>query len=337
MNDKLLKALRCENQGRPPVWIMRQAGRYMPDYRKLRQKYSLWDLFHQPELAVEVTHLPLTLLNVDAAILFSDILVIAEVFGLKIIFPETGGPHLEHPIQHPEEISLLEKIDVVEVLHYVKTTIELLKPHLKVPLIGFCGAPFTVASYWTKKGGAPLRNTQSWIAEHNEAFHQLLQKITEASIDYLSMQIDAGVDAIQIFDSWADVLTNAQFFEFSFKYLKQMIDALKPRGVPIIIFCKGSSFREKELALLNPTAISFDWQREMSLIRQGVPSHIAVQGNLDPALLKQPLSLIEKRVCHLMNSMEKDPGFIMNLGHGVLPETPFEHVKAFVDCVLNRS
>lgn len=333
MNDRLLKALHCENLGRPPVWLMRQAGRYLPEYRKLRATYSLWDLFHHEELAAEVTLMPLKFLNVDAAILFSDILVIAEVFGKTIFFPERGGPYLEHPLQTPEDIQQLKKRPVEEALHYVKKTILLLKPALKVPLIGFCGAPFTVASYWMKQKGSPLKNTQEWMAHTPDIFHQLLQKIADASIDYLRMQIDAGVDAVQIFDSWTEDLSEPQFLEFSCKYLKQMIDALKPKGVPIILFCKGSSSRERELSLLNPTGISFDSEKALHEIRKAVPKHIAIQGNLDPLLLKTSITDIKNRVQELLHDMKGDPGFIANLGHGVLPDTPLEHVQCFVDTV----
>jgi len=329
MTDKILKALRCENREGPPVWIMRQAGRYLPAYRTLRQRYGLNDLFHQPELAAEVTQLPLKVLNVDAAILFSDILVIAEVFGLKVHFPESGGPFIEPILKTDQDILALSAGSVSERLSYVFNTIALLKKDLSLPLLGFAGAPFTVASYLVQG------DVKEWIYRNPIGFHLLLNKLTEATIEYLRLQIKAGVQAVQIFDSWANLLSYPQFMEFSIAYLKQIVEALKSSQVPVILFCRGSSSSPQELAALTPSAISFDWQKELSVIRTQVPASIAVQGNLDPSLLKAPMPVIEKAVEKLLLSMRGDPGFIVNLGHGILPDTPMEHVECFVNCVKN--
>lgn len=327
MNHLLLESLRCSNSSRPPVWLMRQAGRYLPEYRALRSKYSLWEMFHNPEIATEVTLLPLQILDVDAAILFSDILVIAEAFGLKLHFPEKGGPVIEPLLKGSKEVDALPLFPVDQVLHYVQETIHLLKPHLQVPLIGFCGGPFTIASYCTV-------DVKNWLENDPESFHRLLQKITEASVAYLKMQIQAGVQAIQIFDSWADSLNDAQFLEFSLTYLKQIVDALKGSSIPVILFCRGSSLRAKEISALNPSCISFDWHREMSDLRKDLPSHIAMQGNIHPEfLLHSNPAEISKSVKQLLESMRGDPGFIVNLGHGVLPKTPVENVKSLVDTV----
>ncbi len=324
MNTLLLDALQCKNYGRPPVWLMRQAGRYMPEYRALRKKYTLWDLFHTPELAVEVTLQPVNLLGVDAAILFSDILVVAEVFGLSVVFPEGESPRIVPQITPSD---LLVTRDVEETLGYVKKTISLLRQELKVPLIGFCGAPFTLATYFTGKG-------VEWITHDPKNFHSLLEKITAILIDYLLMQVDAGAQAIQIFDSWASLLTPHQFLEFSHAYLAKIVNALKKTNVPVILFCRGSSLYPKELSLINPAGISFDAAVPLNVIREMVPKHIAVQGNIAPEfLLKATPSEVIVEAQILLKLMQKDPGFIVNLGHGVLPGTPVDNVSALVATV----
>ncbi len=323
MNTLLLKALKGENEERPPVWLMRQAGRYLPEYQALRKKHTLWQLFHEPELACQVTHQPLDILGVDAAILFSDILVIAEAFGLKLHFPEGRGPLVEPCVTSLED---LEFRGVEETLSYVTKTITLLKPTLNVPLIGFCGGPFTVATYLI----GDMKKTHAWMARDPESFHALLAKITQASIAYLRMQECAGVDAVQIFDSWAGTLPHGQFLDFSVKYLKEMVAAL---SVPVIVFCRGSSHLVKDLVELGPAAISFDWQRPLHEIRKEVPAHIAVQGNLDPEILKMAPEIVERETFALLESMRGDKGFIANLGHGVFPGTPVENVKLFVSLI----
>lgn len=309
MNDLLLRALRCEKVKRPPVWFMRQAGRFLPAYRELRKRYTLNHLFHTPELAALVTRQPVDILNVDAAILFSDILVIAEVFGYVVDFPQTGGIHLQPP-------SSQLRLPVTKTLSYVRETIQLLKTDdtLNVPLIGFCGGPFTVAKYM------------------KQINHEWLEKITDASIEYLQMQIEAGVDVIQIFDSWAGVGESADFYTFSLPYLKKMVDALRT-SIPLILFCRGSCRFAQDLAALNPTAISFDWEQELSLLRSQIPSHIAVQGNLDPEIFRGPLPQLEKSVETLLGSMKDTQGFIFNLGHGVLPDTPVENALSVIKMI----
>lgn len=329
MNSKIELALRCKNFSSPPIWIMRQAGRYLPSYRKLRQHHTLHALFHEPELAAQVTQLPFESLNFDAAILFSDILVIAEVFGKKVHFPEGKAPYIDPPITCPSQVADLAILSVEETLSYVFKTIDLLQNNLPVPLLGFSGAPFTVATYLLQ-GEARVKE---WLVKYPEAFHQLLSKLSDVIIKYLRLQIARGVVAVQIFDSWANLLTYPQFLEFSAQYMQKIVDALRDTHVPTILFCRGSSYLTQELSALSPSAISFDWQRDLSHIRKEVPAHIAVQGNLDPQLLKAPLPLIEEKVTELLQSMKGEPGFIVNLGHGVLPDTPLENVQYFVSLV----
>lgn len=306
MNDLFLRALRCENTCPPPIWIMRQAGRYLPEYRALRAKHSFQSLVHTPELAAQVTSLPIDLLGFDAAILFSDILVIAEPFGFRMELNETVGlkqgmqliPPTQ-PTQLPIEMSL----------QFVPDTIRKLKQTLSVPLIGFCGGPYTVCHYMKQL-------TPAW-----------LDKITDASIQYLNMQIKAGVDAIQIFDSWAGLLSPEEFKTLSLPYLSRLVKAIQPFGIPIILFCRGSSRFIQELSSLQPAAIGFDWEMDIAKIRLQMPASIAIQGNLDPQLLKGPLSTLQAGVDHLLAHMQDRPGYIFNLGHGIQPDTPVENVR----------
>ena len=331
MNDLLLKALACETVPRPPVWLMRQAGRYMPQYRAIRENHTLWEMFHRPDIASTITHLPLELLGVDAAILFSDILVIAEALGLSVLFPETGGPRIEPSIKTASQVSSLIYIPVKQSLSYVFETIKRVKQTIEVPLIGFCGGPFTVATYFldSMNHGA-FELTKKWIKEDPSALHQLLTILTEATIAYSQAQVEAGADVIQIFDSWANVLNDEQFSVFSLFYLKQIVNAL---NVPVIIFCRGSSLRAESLVKLKPTGISFDWERSIFDLRQKIPMTIAVQGNFNPELLKLPKEQIAHHVEEVLSLMKNERGYIVNLGHGVTPDISLENVRCFVDTV----
>lgn len=307
MSSLFLQALRCEPIPRPPIWLMRQAGRFLPEYRELRASHSFRHLVTTPSLAAKVTRLPIDLLGVDAAILFSDILVLAEIFGYKIDFSEGKGIQLIPPLKEVEP----------QDLNYVAEAILLLKKDLPVPLIGFCGGPYTVAKYM--KTVEP-----TW-----------LEKITTATTAYLQMQIKAGVDVIQIFDSWAGKLTPSDFQIWALPYLKTIVDAIRPTGIPLIVFCRGSCHHVEQLISLSPTALGFDWDKDMATLRREVPSHIAIQGNLNPAILKGPLPLLQKEVDSILNSMQGSRGFIFNLGHGVEPDTPVDNVRWLVNHIKN--
>jgi uroporphyrinogen decarboxylase len=334
MNDLLLQALHCQPISRPPVWLMRQAGRYMPQYRALRLKHSLWEMFHDPQIAAEVTYLPLELLDVDAAIVFSDILVIAEALGLSIRFPEGKGPRVEPMIRTKIQVDSLAYIPVEKSLDYVFKTIEIVKEKIDVPLIGFCGGPFTVASYLID-GTSLFEQTKQWMKTDPQALHDLLGKITTATIAYLEGQIRSGADVIQVFDSWANVLDEEQFALFSLPYLELIVNGLKSSGIPVILFCRSSSLRTEALAALRPAGISLDWHLPMCQLRQKVPSSIAVQGNFNPEFLKLTPEQIHAGVKELLVSMQGERGFIVNLGHGIMPDTPLENVQAFVKAVKN--
>lgn len=336
MNRLLLDALACENRARPPIWLMRQAGRYMPEYRALREKHSFSTMYKEPELAAKVTCLPIDTFGFDAAILFSDILVMAEAFGLGLHFEEKVGPIIDNPLSTEQDVDglVIPKID--EKLHYVFKAIKMLKPQLKVPLIGFCGAPFTVASYMIEgKSSKDLKKTKRWMLSHPESFHRLLDKIAVSTIDYLKKQIEAGVDAIQIFDSWANTLAFPQFQEFSYAYLQKIRQELSQTNIPVILFCRGSSVFAEDLARMNPSCISLDWNCDIVKMRNRIPKHVALQGNLDPDVLYASKEILKKEIERILKGMKGDPAFIFNLGHGIMPDTPVDAVKMLVECVKN--
>ncbi|MCB1107283.1 MAG: uroporphyrinogen decarboxylase [Chlamydiia bacterium] len=323
---RFLDALACQNKGRPPVWIMRQAGRYLPEYQVIRKKYSLEEMFRTPELIFEITKQPLDILGVDAAILFADILHIPLSLGLEVSFPGKGGPVISPQIETEDDLLHIQPIPVEEALSFVKEGIRLLKGEIEVPLIGFCGGPFTVMTYLTGK------KVKKWLYTNPESAFELLQMITDQSIAYLKMQIEEGVDAIQIFDSWANLLSREEFCRFALPFLKQIVDAVE---VPTILFSRASSLFIPEFVSLKPSGISFDWTYSLDEVRRHVPPTIAIQGNLDPELLYAPPSVIEKETIKMIERIEGDPGYIVNLGHGVLPDIPVDHVRAFVNAVQN--
>ncbi len=293
-------------------------------------------MFHHPELAAEVTRQPIERIGVDAAILFSDILVIAESLGLNVEFPESRSPRVVPAVHTAKAVLDLPYIPVKESLAYVFETIRQIKPSIDVPLIGFSGAPFTLASYFVDSANhSSFERTKQWMREDPTSFHWLLSKITHAIIEYLKEQIAAGVDAIQVFDSWANQLDDLQFAEFSTPYLKQIVDGLRPYGVPVILFCRDSSLRAEALSKIQPSGISFDWHLPMQKLRQIVPSDIAVQGNFNPEFLKLPQEQVHAGVKQLLTEMQGKKGFIVNLGHGVTPDIPVGNVRCFVDAVKN--
>lgn len=330
----LLDALACRNQSRPPVWLMRQAGRYMPEYRKLRQQHDFLDLCHCPELAAEVTLLPIHAFGMDAAILFSDILVVAEGLGFTVTFEESSGPHISPVLETTKQVDEIVVPNANEAFQYVADSIKLIKPSLKVPLLGFCGAPFTIASYLIEgRTSRDHKKTKQWLFRDPASFHKLLDKIADCSIDYLKLQIAAGVDAVQIFDSWASALAYPQFKEFSWYYLDKICKGLKSTGIPIILFCKGSSVFAPDLSKIDASAVSLDWNCDLKQMRARIPTNVALQGNLDPCVLYAHSKTIKHTVRKLLQDMKGDPGYIFNLGHGILPDMSPEAVKVLVETV----
>lgn len=334
MNRLFLDALSCQNQDRAPVWMMRQAGRYMPQFRALRERYDFLTLCKQPELAAEVTRLPIDLLGVDAAILFSDILVVLGAMGVGLRFERGVGPVIERPVENAAAVARLPRPDIQETLGYVGDAIRLLRRDLQVPLIGFAGAPFTVASYLIEGGSSrSYRKMKEWMFSDPESFHRLLQHLTDITIEYLQMQVAAGAQALQIFDSWANVLAYPQFMEFSLGYMQQIVEALRHTGVPIMLFCRGSSIFAEAMATAQPAGISVDWNADLAALAKRLPQGIALQGNLDPDVLYAPDVVIEREVRRMLERMQGHPGYIFNLGHGLKPDMDLAKVKVLVETV----
>lgn len=333
MNERFLNALRCCNHSRPPLWIMRQAGRYLPEYQKLRALYSFETLCHTTDLIVETTCTPFKRFPLDAAIVFSDILLITEALGKTFYFHEGKGPVLETPIQSSRDLATLPAQDDLRLLTCVLDAIPLLKKRLQVPLIGFCGGPFTVASYLIEGGSSrDLRKIKQWVYKDPQSFHRLMQRLTQLHLAYLQSQIRSGVDAIQIFDSWAHVLPETEFTECVWVYLKQIIERIDP-NVPVILFCRSPSVFKLAKQLTRPIALSLDWQHDVAAVRQHVGSKLALQGNLDPDLLAACPQQTGKRARQLLRSMQGDSGYVCNLGHGILPQTPLESVEELIKAV----
>lgn len=334
MNDLFLQALRGENRAkRPPIWLMRQAGKYMASYQKLRSKHSFLGMCKNPELIAEVTHLPIQEFGFDAAIVFSDILLITEAMGLNLHFEEGKGPILS-PCITPQDVKKLDTQNIADKLAFVFDGIRLLKTSLNVPLIGFAGAPFTVASYMIEgQSSRDLKKTKEWMLKDPHSFHELLEKITQATVTYLNAQIDAGCDAIQLFDSWAHVLAWRQFEEFSARYLDKILTSIK--SCPTLVFARGSSIFYERLASLPLNGISLDWQSDLQSVRKKVPQKLALQGNLDPDILLSNVKTVEREARGILEKMRHDPAFIFNLGHGILPTTSEDVVRALVSCVRN--
>lgn len=327
MNTLLLDALNSRNEKRPPIWLMRQAGRYMPQYQKIRKKYSLLEMFHDSQIMTEVTLLPIDLLDTDAAILFADILSVLDGLGLDWDFVEGKGPVIKEPVT--TQTKFQKKTDY----SHTRKAISELKKSLNVPLIGFAGAPFTVASYMIEGGSSKeLKKTKKWAFEDPLSFHRLLNTIVDATIEYLNVQIEEGVDCIQLFDSWAYLLNPQDFKSICLPHISRIMQSVKKK-VPFIIFARGSCYFASEMISLSPHCISCDFGGSIADVRKQIPAKIALQGNLDPALLLTNPKTIEKQAKRLLYEMQGQKGYIFNLGHGIFPETPFENVKFLVDYV----
>ena len=337
-NDLLLRVLKGESVERPPVWMMRQAGRYLPDYRKLREKYSFFERCQTPELATEITLQPVEQMGVDAAIIFSDILVIAQAMGMEVEMVEGKGPFLPEPVKKYSDLSRLRSHDVNEKLTYVFDALKLTKQTLanRVPLIGFAGAPWTLLCYMVQgKGSKTFDEAKAFCFTDPDSAHKLLQMITDATITYLKGQVKAGADVVQLFDSWGGLLSPKDFEEFSLQYLRQIIAALKEE-VLTIIFSKGAWFALEEIAATGVNGIGIDWCIKPQLAREITGPAIILQGNLDPARLLSPVPVIKKEVKKMLNAFGGQR-HIANLGHGILPNTPVDHARAFVDTVKEWS
>lgn len=332
-NDLVLKALRGEKTERVPVWMMRQAGRYLPDYLKLKAKYDFFTRVQTPELATEITLQPIDQVGVDAAIIFSDILVIPQAMGLEVLMEEGKGPSLPTTIKNATDIANLTTDGMEDRLHYVLDALTLTKKELngRVPLIGFAGAPWTILCYMVEgKGSKTWDKAKQFAYVHPELAHQLLQKITTATISYLKAQIKAGADLVQVFDSWAGALSPADFKTYAQPYLVQIADALQ-HDAPVILFPKGTWYAMEDLSKTSAAGIGLDWCIEPTLARK-LAGNKTLQGNFDPSKLLAPIPEIKKAVKQMIDGFGTQQ-YIANLGHGIMPNVPVDHAKAFVDAV----
>src|SRR5487761_1975112 len=322
-NDLLLKALRREEVVRPPVWMMRQAGRYLPDYMKLRAKYDFFTRVQTPELATEITLQPIEQIGVDAAIIFSDILVIPQAMGVEVLMEEGKGPSLPNVIKTQKDIDALVTGNVEEELNYVTKALSLTKQELngRVPLIGFAGAPWTILCYMVEgKGSKTWEKAKEFCYVQPKLAHQLLQKITDTTIGYLKAQAKAGADVLQVFDSWSGSLGPGDFKLFAQPYMIQIADALKDIA-PVILFPKGSWYALKELSNSSASGLGIDWCITPQMARELTGNKITLQGNFDPAKLLQPVAEIKKAVKEMIDEFGT-LGYIANLGHGITPNIP---------------
>jgi len=333
-NDLLLRVLRGEQVERPPVWLMRQAGRILPQYRKIRASLSGFiELVQTPDLAAEVTIQPVDELGVDAAIIFSDILVIPEAMGLPYELIEKKGPFFPRTIQSKADVdALIDGEAAASKLSYVFDALQTTKKSLdgRVPLIGFSGAPWTLFSYMLEgQGSKTFSKAKKFLYQEPEASHALLEKITSTIIAYLKLKIENGADVVQLFDSWAGVLDQHIYKEFCLPYLKRIIQEIDT--APVILFCRGAWFSLEELAGLGSEAMGLDWNIPIAHARSVLGQDVVLQGNMDPCLLYSDKENVARKANQIIQEMGRN--HIMNLGHGVYPDTPLEHVKHFVNTV----
>ena len=334
-NDLLIRALKGEDVERPPVWMMRQAGRFLPDYRVLREKYSFFERCETPNLVSKITTMPIWQVGPDAAILFSDILVVPVAMGYSVDMIQGEGPRLPKTVKSIEDVEAIEIPDVEKSLSYVMAGIKQTRIDLKgeVPLIGFAGAPWTLLCYMVQgKGSKDFSEAKRFCFEKPEAAKLLLQKITDTTIAYMKAQIKAGAQAFQLFDSWAGLLSPEDFMIYSYPYLKQIIAEC---NAPNILFAKGSWYALEELKATGANAIGIDWTVSPEKAREILGHDVTIQGNFDPSRLYASIKEIEKWTKELIVRFGTQR-YIVNLGHGILPNIPVDNVKAFVNTVKNH-
>lgn len=339
-NDLFLRACKKKSVERTPIWIMRQAGRYLPEYRAVREKSDFITMCKTPELASEVTIQPVDLIGVDAAIIFSDILVIPEAMGMHLEMIESKGPKLYDPIRKAADVDKLKTIDPTKDLKYVLDAVSMTKRELngRVPLIGFAGSPWTLMTYMVEGGGSKnFSEIKKFIYNQPEAAHKLLDKIADAVAEYLSAKIEAGADAVQIFDTWGGILSPNDFEEFSLRYMEKIISQIKRKDEPVILFAKGVHYKLNKLADSGADVIGLDWTMDIGKVRSKIGKNVALQGNLDPTVLYGTEDKIRKETVKVLKSFGKHKGHIFNLGHGILPDISPANAKFLVDVVKQES
>jgi uroporphyrinogen decarboxylase len=333
-NDLFLRALNGEKVERPPVWMMRQAGRYLPEFMELRKKYDFFTRCQTPELASEITVQPIRRYGMDAAILFSDILVIPQAMNIEVQMKPNFGPYVPDPITNLKDVNEVVVPDVKDSLDYVFKAIEATKELLndEIPLIGFAGSPWTILCYVVEgQGSKTFNKAKAFCFTNPEAAHLLLQKITDTTIAYLKQKVKSGVNAVQVFDSWGGLLSPVDYDQFSWKYINQIVEALKDE-TPVIVFGKGCWFALDKMTESNASALGVDWTCSPKVARQLTQNKITLQGNFDPARLLSSPHIIRQQVKDMIDAFGKDK-YIVNLGHGILPNIPLESVDAFIGAV----
>jgi uroporphyrinogen decarboxylase len=330
VNDRFLRACRRQPVDATPVWFMRQAGRYMSEYRELRRRFSLMDICRQPELAVAVTMQPVDVIDVDAAILFSDLLVPFTPMGLDFDFVKGEGPSIERPIRSDRDVQRLRRFEPRQALAHVLETIRLLRRELegRVPLIGFGGAPFTLAAYAIEGGpSTSYANTKTFMYAQPAAWHRLCEYFATVMTDYLEAQVEAGAQALQIFDSWAGALSRQDYREFVLPHSRQLLSGLADTGVPVVHFGVGTTAILREIAEAGGDVIGVDWRQPLDDAWSVIGCDRGIQGNLDPTLLLGPADRLLMAADDVLARAARRPGHVFNLGHGVLPTTPLSAVQ----------
>ena len=344
-NDRFLRALLREPVDRTPLWMMRQAGRYLPEYREIRAEAgSFMNLCTNPELACEVTLQPLRRYAMDAAILFSDILTGPDALGLGLYFSEGEGPRFERPISTAAEINALDPARAASELGYVMDAVSLIRKELNgsIPLIGFAGSPWTLATYMVEGGSSKdFAKVKSLAFNEPELMHQLLSKLATSVAAYLSEQIHSGAQAVQIFDTWGGALSHNAYREFSLRYMTEIIEQLPReadgRKVPVIVFTKGGGQWLEAIADCGADAVGLDWTTDIGAARERVGDRVCLQGNMDPTLLNASPERIRDEVAQILTSFGEGSGHVFNLGHGITPGINPDHVAAMVDAVVELS
>ncbi|MDG1484714.1 MAG: uroporphyrinogen decarboxylase [Porticoccaceae bacterium] len=340
-NDRFLKALMRQPVDRTPVWMMRQAGRYLPEYRATRaQAGDFMSLCKNTELACEVTLQPLERYELDAAILFSDILTIPDAMGLGLYFEEGEGPKFRKPVRTEADIDQLQVINTASDLSYVTDAVSMIRRELqgRVPLIGFSGSPWTLATYMIEgQSSRDFARAKTMLYTQPELMHQLLDKLALSVIDYLNAQIVAGAQVVQIFDTWGGALSHAAYQEFSLAYMEKIVTGLikqaDGRDVPVILFTKGGGHWLEAMVDTGCHALGLDWTVDIGSAKARVGDRVALQGNMDPAVLRADPATIEREVQSILSSFGGGAGHIFNLGHGITPDIDPEHAKAFIEAV----
>jgi uroporphyrinogen decarboxylase len=335
--ERFLNSCRCQPVDRPPVWIMRQAGRYLPEYRALREEHSFLNLVRTPELAREITLQPLRRFDLDAAILFSDILVIPEAMGLPYSFPDGGGIAMDFPIQTRTDLDRLDPSDVRQPLGYVFDAIRLIRESIgdATALLGFAGSPWTLATYMIEGGSSrDFAGAKRLFITERDLFNDLLEMLTGAVCQYLDAQIDAGVDAVQIFDSWGGALSGWDYEEASLSWIRRIVQAVAGR-VPVILYARNTYASAPLQAGSGIDVLSLDWSVDLARARAELPDSLALQGNLDPALMETTPEIVRRETTRLLDSMRGKYGHIVNLGHGIRPQAKPECVNELVQTVTN--